>query len=66
MRADLRARAVELLARERAPKSEPAPEPATLRPARKFCTSCGAALRAADRFCSQCGTRQDVREDAAS
>jgi hypothetical protein len=62
MRAALRARAVELLARERAPKSEPAP----LRPERNFCTSCGAALRATDRFCSQCGARQDARKDAAS
>jgi hypothetical protein len=66
MRAALRARAVELLAREQAPRSEPAPEPAPLVSARKFCTSCGAALRATDRFCSQCGTRQDAREDAAS
>jgi len=66
MRAVLRARAVELLARERAPKSEAAPAPATLRPERKFCTSCGASLRGSDRFCSQCGARQDTREDAAS
>lgn len=50
LRAQLRARAVELLQEER--RGEPAPTP---RPA-VFCTQCGEKLPRAARFCPHCGT----------
>jgi hypothetical protein len=60
MRATLRARAVELMARERSEEAA-APKAATQAPA---CRSCGKPLQAGDRFCSRCGTARAPREDA--
>lgn len=60
MRAALRARAVALLAAERAGERL-APKPA---PATPSCAGCGAALRPSDRFCSQCGAPRPARGDA--
>jgi hypothetical protein len=51
MRAELRARAVELLRRERESAAER--ETAGASP---HCSCCGAEVRADDRFCSRCGT----------
>jgi hypothetical protein len=54
MRQELRARAVELLRRERE-----AGESAPLAPS--DCPACGAAFAAGDRFCAQCGARLPER-----
>lgn len=56
LRSALRARAVALLAAERAGEQRAPPAPG--------CPSCGAAVRAADRFCSHCGARQPTPGDA--
>jgi hypothetical protein len=54
MRSALRARAVAVLARERAQEAEVSATPA-FTPDAAPCRGCGAKLRLADRFCSQCG-----------
>lgn len=57
MRTALRARAVGLLAAERA-GARPAPVAAP------GCSACGAKVQTGDRFCSQCGARQPTPGDA--
>jgi hypothetical protein len=54
MRSALRARAVAVLARERAQEAE-VPATPVFAPDAAPCRGCGAKLRPADRFCSQCG-----------
>jgi hypothetical protein len=57
MRQELRARAVDLLRRQReAGETKP---PAQAAPA--ACPACGASVAAADRFCAQCGARLPER-----
>jgi hypothetical protein len=60
MRDELRARAIALLAAERAarPAADPAPSPAAS--ARRACAACGAPSSAGARFCSACGARLDA------
>jgi hypothetical protein len=53
MRAELRARAAELLlAPSPAVRSEPPPQSAP-----RYCSACGSSVRANDAFCSQCGNK---------
>jgi len=61
MRTALRARAVALLAAERAgaqPEAKPDAKPAP------GCPACGHGIRPGDRFCAQCGARQPAAGDA--
>jgi hypothetical protein len=55
MRADLRARAVQLLQEERDAALAPA-RPAAVRPT-PYCVECGRTARPDDRFCGRCGKR---------
>jgi cytochrome c-type biogenesis protein CcmI len=55
LRAELRARAVALLAEERAAEAAPKPAPAPVAPA--TCAACGATGRPGDRFCAGCGAK---------
>jgi hypothetical protein len=60
MRSELRARAMALIASERAgARAAPAAAAATAPAAAVACARCAAPLRAGDRFCSQCGAAQE-------
>jgi hypothetical protein len=63
LRAELRARALGLLQREREASQAPGPPVA---PAEEpVCARCAAAVRAADRYCAQCGAPLVAREKRA-
>ena len=67
MRAELRARALELLRQERETPARAAERAAAraTEPEQRFCTSCGVRVDPAWQFCADCGAKIDVGAESA-